>query len=104
MKNYSAICTIARSIIKTCEKVETLTNACLEIGTQGDDDLAGMYNEQLLGEVADLQQLTLRLTGITLPEDSDDVQGDEGSVFAEGELNAVKGEENTDCGAGDDQK
>ena len=101
MKNAYAIGSTARQIIKICERIDSLAIASTEAEIQGRPSLAEAHDDQLNGQVADLQQLVLEITGIALPDENND----EGSAFAEGELNAVKGEEeNTDCGAEDDQK
>ena len=103
MKNAYAIGSAARQIIKVCERIDSLAIASTEAEIQGRPSLAETYDDQLTGQIADIQQLVLEITGIALPENSEE-NTDEGSAFAEGELNAVKGEENTDCGAENDQK
>lgn len=103
MKNSYAVTTAARQIIKVCERIDALATATVETETQGQSNFDKIYEEQLEGQIADLQQLVLGLTGVAFGDDAE-ANTDDGSAFAEGELNAVKGEENTDCGAEGDQK
>lgn len=103
MKNAYLIGSASRQIIKVCERIDSLAMASTEAETQGEPSLAGAYEEQVNGQIADLQQLVLELTRIALPDETDE-NTDEGSVFAEGELNAVNGEEETDCGDENVQK
>lgn len=89
MDNLMIISNISSQLKSVCEKIATLTTG---IGTVGEqyEALTAVYEELLLDEVHHAQVLTLEMTRATIGQDTNT---DEGSVFAEGELNSVNEEQ-----------
>lgn len=95
MKNAQAIGGLSRQLQKVGERIEWLTMD-IDGAEQTNTNLADFYMEHLLDELSCAQALVLKITEMTVeatgePETSAD-EG-EGSVFTEGDLTTVNGEE-----------
>ena len=69
-----------------CERIDTLSINVADERIYGNSALADVYEEQIDGQISDLQRLTLEITRLAAEDTNEN--NDEGSVFAEGELNA----------------
>lgn len=85
--NY-AICQIADQITKISNRIKTLSASISDLDYQEKDEIAETFESQRMGQLADLQQLLIVLTGLIVPNDAvlTETNSDEGSIFAEGEL------------------
>lgn len=96
MKNIHAICGLGRQLQKVGERIEMLAMD-IDGSEQTNTDLTELYIDHLLSEVGCAQTLALKITELSVeaagdgePEANSD--GGDGSVFAEGDLTAKKGE------------
>lgn len=86
MKNTVAISSIARTLVKVAEKLETLAYSSRDT-EETDEELSNVYDDLLIDEVNHVQKLTIELTKVIIPEEPDDENTDEGeSAFGPGEL------------------
>ena len=88
--NELEIGTITRQITATCERIDSLSCSIKELENLNQLEIASTFDDQRIGQLADLQQLVLILTGLITPEHTavTDINADEGegSVFAKGDL------------------
>ena len=88
MQNRAAIGSICTQIIKSCEKIQTVTSA-MDMFEQSAEELAEMYGNIQFDELEHVQILTLSLTKLISDAESEH-EDDAGSVFAPGDLTAEK--------------
>ena len=88
----SRISNVASQIAAACNRINVLASAfsCPEVST--DPQISQSFSDQLEGQIADVQQLVLLMSGVAYESNAD-----EGSVFAEGELDVTKDTPETDC-------
>ena len=94
MKNAHAIGGLSRQLQKVGERIELLAMD-IDGAEQTNTDLADFYMEHLLDELSCAQALVLKITDMTVEatgEPEANADEGEGSVFAEGDLTAAKGE------------
>lgn len=97
MKNSFAIGGLSRQLQKVGERIDALADS-IRGSEETDTDLAELYESQLLDEVGHAQTLVLKMTELLVEATGDGEteanadEGCEGSVFAEGDLTAKKGE------------
>lgn len=101
MKNTFSISQISSLLVKTHEKIESLTHDIASCEMEGKSEYVDVYSQMRLDELEHAQQLTLKLTELIVL-DSEEINTEnadegEGSVFAEGELTDVKENEDSDC-------
>ena len=68
MPNLEAIITLCRNISKTSERVEMLATDIKNCAYIDTTTLKLIFVDQLIGQVADMQQLFISLTEIALPD------------------------------------
>lgn len=88
MQNSATVGSICTQLIKSCEKVQTITSA-MDAFEQTNDKIIESYSNIRFDELEHIQILTLMLTEFVSVESDENMDG-EGSVFAPGELNDVK--------------
>lgn len=88
MQNSAAVGSICAQLIKSCEKVQTITSA-MDAFEQTNEKLIESYGNIRFDELEHIQILTLMLTELVSVESDENMDG-EGSVFAPGDLNDVK--------------
>lgn len=98
MSNVSDICSVSCQIGKISEKICSYASAINERGGAVSDDLADVYEELLLDEIKQGQILMLKLTDLVTEQDEN--ADEDGSAFAEGELNSNLGEKKQNNPAG----
>lgn len=84
--------TVTQMVRRICDDIDSLTDG---LSGLGDADVRTTIEEVRVGELENLQMLTLELTRqIMNNSTSSDVEADsvDGGVFATGELNYTKGE------------
>mgnify|MGYP004511103339 CR=1 FL=1 len=96
MSNDSAICNICAQIIKSCEKIQTVTNG-MTVFDQSNSELVESYGNIQCDELEHTQVLVLMLTKLISEPDGDALNtDDDGSAFGPGELTAPKGEKKSE--------
>lgn len=88
MQNKAAIGSICTQIIKSCEKIQTVTSAMDAFG-QSAEELSEVYGDIQIDELEHVQVLTLSLTKLISDVESEH-EDDVGSVFAPGDLTSEK--------------
>lgn len=88
MQNSAAVGSICTQLIKSCEKVQTITSA-MDAFEQTNDKIIESYSDIRIDELEHIQILTLMLTELVSAESDENMDG-EGSTFAPGDLNDVK--------------
>lgn len=91
MSNDAAICNICAQIIKSCEKIQTVTNG-MSVFDQSSQELVETYGNIQFDELEHTQLLVLSLTQLISDSGEDAENMDDGSAFGPGELTAVQGE------------
>lgn len=94
MKNAMTIGSVARQMIKACERIDTITMDMESIENAGPSDALETYGSHRIDELAHVQELTLLLTAL-ITEASTEADGKsnaDGSAFMEGELTDTKPE------------
>lgn len=91
MENIHAVNQVVNQIKDVSGRISSLTLGISEMKAEKLNDIADSFNEQRSGQLADLQELLLVLTGLIAPEvaeQNETSNTDEGeeSAFAEGEL------------------
>lgn len=90
MKNTQSIRVLTRQLSKVSERIESLVDAIAE-GDQSGSGVNEVYHPILIDELEHAQMLTLKLTELLVgPVQEEQNADDNGSVFAEGDLNVVK--------------
>lgn len=91
MQNYAAVGNICSQIIKSCEKIQTITNG-MSVFDQANKDLVETYGNIQFDELEHTQVLVLMLTKLISEPDGNALNtDDDGSAFGPGELTSVKG-------------
>jgi hypothetical protein len=94
VKNAHAIGGLSRQLQKVSERIDLLAMD-IDGVEQTNTNLADFYMEHLLDELGCAQALVLKITEMTVEatgEPEANADEGEGSVFAEGDLTAAKGE------------
>lgn len=96
MKNITAINSICTQLIKSCEKIQAVTNG-MSVFDQSSQELVETYGNIQFDELEHTQVLVLMLTKLISEPDGDALNtDDDGSAFGPGELTAVQGEKNNE--------
>ena len=96
MSNEAAIGNICAQIIKSCEKIQTVTNG-MSVFDQSSQELVETYGNIQFDELEHTQVLVLMLTKLISEPDGDALNtDDDGSAFGPGELTATKGEKKSE--------
>lgn len=91
MQNYASVGNICSQIIKSCEKIQTITNG-MSVFDQANKDLVETYGNIQFDELEHTQVLVLMLTKLISEPDGNVLNTDDGgSAFGPGELTSVKG-------------
>lgn len=91
MQNSAAVGNICSQIIKSCEKIQTVTNG-MSVFDQANKDLVETYGNIQFDELEHTQVLVLMLTKLISEPDGNVLNTDDGgSAFGPGELTSVKG-------------
>lgn len=96
MKNSGIVGSMSRHLSKTAERINELASD-LDYGVKDNDEVSAMYTDLLLDQLEQAQKLVLALTN-TVTDSLADSEGGavntdgDGSVFAQGELQSVSGE------------
>lgn len=88
MQNRAAIESICTQLIKSCEKIQTVTSAMDAFG-QSAEELAEVYGNIQFDELEHVQILTLSLTKLISDAESEH-EDEAGSVFSSGDLTSEK--------------
>lgn len=94
MKNAYTVGGISCQLQKVCERIDTLTHEIVQ-SEESSTELADLYTSHLLDELGHAQDLVLKMTELAVEatgETGANADEGEGSVFAEGDLTAAKGE------------
>lgn len=95
MSNDAAISNICAQIIKSCEKIQTVTNG-MAVFDQSNSELVESYGNIQCDELEHTQVLVLMLTKLISESNQDSLNTDDGSAFGPGELTTVKSEEGSE--------
>ena len=96
MSNEAEIGNICSQIIKSCEKIQTVTNG-MSVFDQSNPELVESYGNIQFDELEHTQVLVLMLTKLISEPDGDALNNDDdGSAFGPGELTAVQGEKKSE--------
>ena len=101
MKNTMIINELSRYLAKTSELIEEFTHGIASNEMEGKSDFVSLYSDMRLDELEHAQRLMLLMTDAIVqdtPENSpaENADEDEGSVFAEGDLDCNKNDEETE--------
>lgn len=96
MSNEAEIGNICSQIIKSCEKIQTVTNG-MSVFDQSNPELVESYGNIQFDELEHTQVLVLMLTKLISEPDADAMNtDDDGSAFGPGELTAIQGEKKSE--------
>lgn len=91
MKNPIVVGELCEQIKQVTERIRTTSMSIPQFVEATEPDLVDHFDDMRLTELEHLQQLTLLLTAVLTGNKTENA--DDGSVFAAGDLNAEKGEE-----------
>lgn len=100
MKNTMIINDLARHLVKAGEAIELLTQSIASNDMEGKADFVQLYSDMRLDELEHAQQFMLLLTDAIVQDTPEaptveNTDEGEGSVFAEGDLDDKKNNEET---------